>query len=688
MSNSDKAYDNYRYFEYCRVNGHDPYLLRTELGLNFYIGQQWTLEELAEMRESNRPALTINQFFRDMDSIVGEMIYSTGDVRFAPSDTADDDVSDVLDKLYVSISQQSKLEYIEPRVLFMGMLSGRAYFRVRVEFDDQLQGQVKIDTLRPQNVILDPEIEDPDPATWSQVFTTRYASYDDIAMAFGDAAAKELEETPQATWLSPYDSIAERALSQRMNGGIYYDPSNGDPKLLRCRRLIEREHKVVKYKEHFVDPQTGDMSMVPADWDRERIDRLMQLTGVNVIKRKTQVIRWTVSCDRFLLHDEDSPYRHFTIVPFFPYFVDGYPIGLGDQLIDLQRMTNKLYSQQLHILNSAANSGWKVKQNSLKNMTEEDLESRGASTGLVAVLDDVENLERIQPGQMPEGHAMLTQTLDTKFHEISGYSDAMQGNQTGQASGKALDFNAMRGSVNLATAYKSWYFTKTLLAERVRDNVQDYYTETRVLRYTNPLTNEAGTTSLNQPTPEGKVLNDVTTGKYDVTVVPAPSRDTVQQTTFAQLKEMREDLGMQIPDEVLLQYSSIPQKSAVIQAVKAATGDQNLQQQQMQMEQAIQAAELKAREAAAVNSAAQADLAHARAAKALSDAQRDPQGDRIKLDAQRLRLEHARDSRKQAHEELQSDRDTALQVTQMQLEHAHHKDDLQRAKQTPKPAAT
>lgn len=669
MSDDTKSYDNYRYYQYCRCNGHDPYLLRTETAMNFFIGQHWTIEEIADMRASGRPALTINQFFRDMDSIVGEMIYSTGDVRFSPTDAGTQDASDVFDKLYLSISNQNKLQYLDPRVLFLGMLSGRGYYRLRMEFNDEMQGAVQIKAPRPQNVVLDPEIDDPDPDTWSQVFTTRFVNMNDIALTYGEAAAKEIESTPQADWLSPYDSVAERELSQRVNGGIYYDPSNGDPKLLRCRRLIEREHRQLKYKEFFVDPQTGDMSMVPEKWDRARIQRLMELTGVGVIKRRTQVIRWTVSCDRILLHDEESPYRHFTIVPFFPYFLDGYTMGLGDQLVDLARFTDKLYSQQLHILNSAANSGWKVKQNALKNMTEQELEEKGAKTGLVAVLDDVNNLERIQPGQFPQGHEMLAQTIDAKFHQISGYTEAMQGAASSEGTGRALDFRVARGSVNLATAYRSLYFTKTLLAERIRDLVQDYYTETRVLRYTNNLTNQSETLMLNQPTAAGQILNDVTTGKYDVQVVPSASRDTVQQQTFEQLVTMRSELGMAVPDDVLLQYSSIPQKSAVIQAMKEEAQSNSAQQQQQQMQQAILQAELNAKHASAVNSAAQADLAHARAAKALADSQRDPQGARIALDRTRLAMEGARDARRHVLDQQKSDRTTALALTDMELQH-------------------
>lgn len=675
-SDYEKAFDNYRYYQYCREQGHDQFLRNAELALAYFVGRHWTDEELSDMRATGRPALTVNQLFRNIDSIVGEMIYATGDVRFSPTDTrGGDDVSDVLDKTYVNINQQNKIQYQDPKLLLMGMLTGRAYYDVRVDFDEQMQGNVQLRYKRPQNVVLNPFIETPDPDDWPEVFETSMVNLDDIALSYGDAAAEEISNIPQTDWLSPYDQANERLLSQRMNGNLYFTDSSGlvnmgDPRLLKIRRLIQRQYRVLKYKEHFVDPQTGEMSQIPDNWDRNRIARVREMTGVEVIKKRTKVIRWLVTCDRFVLHDDESPYRHFTIVPFFPYFVDGYPMSLGEQLVDMQRMTNKLYSQVLHILNSAANSGWKVKSGSLKNMTMEELETKGAQTGLVAELDDVNNLERIQPGQLPTGHDSLAQTLGTMFKEISGYTTTMQGADRADASAKSIDSKLARGQVNLASAYKSLYHTKTMVAERVCNLVQNYYTETRLLHVTHGIDDQRSTMVINQPTPEGRVLNDVTNGKYDVTIIPAPSRETVMQSVFQQLYDMRKDLGIQIPDDVLIQYSALPEKTDVLQAIKANT-DPNAAARQQQMAEAEQQANINSKNAAASNAQSQGKLAEARAVKAIADANSNPQADRLALDRERLSIEQQRDARQAAQQREDSDRDTALKVTDMHLTHRH-----------------
>lgn len=673
MSDEEKARDNYESYRFCRVNGHEDFLRRAEVGFDFYAGRQWTPEEIREMRESNRPYLTINQMFRTLDSIVGEMLYSTGDVRFTPKSVdAQDGAAEGLEKIWLDANQRSKTQYFEPQLLLDGLLTGRGYYDIRMDFDDNLMGWLKVSRKRPQNIILHPYLSSRDPDDWPEVFETRYSSLDEISLMYGQAAADEIKGAGQCDFLSPEDRYEERLLSTRVNSSGFgnFDPQQlGTQTYLRTRRLIERQYRAVKYKEFFIDPPTGEMTEVPENWDRNRIARMREVSGCEVIRRRASTVRWRVTCDRFVLHDEDSPYKHFTIVPFFPWFVDGHTMSLGENLVDMSRMTNKLYSQYLHILNSAANSGWKVKAGSLKNMNEADLETKGAKTGLVAVLDDVADLDRIQPGQLPSGHDTLAATVRTMFDDISGYTNTMKGADRADAAGKAIDAKIARGAVNLATAYNAIYHAKTMLAERACNLAQNYYTETRFLRLSGGYAAPDSSTTINQPTPEGAFLNDITVGTFDVTVIPAPQRETVEQNTFQQLMEMRKELGVAIPDAVLLEYSAVPNKKRVIEEIKNAGGTPEQQAKQAQIAEQLQQSELDVNLASAENSRAQAELARSRAGKAQAEAQRDPNETRAALDAARLQAEQERDARSHELEKRGQDIDAAAKLTDMELTH-------------------
>src|SRR5690606_15056267 len=150
-----------------------------------------------------------------------------------------------------------------------------------------------------------------------------------------------------------------------------------DLKNLRAHLAVERQYQVIKRKDVFVDVETGDWSEIPETWDRERIGKVLRLTpGLTTMAREVKTIRWTLTVEDEVLHDSDSPYKHFTVVPYFPTFIDGVSKGAVESLIDPQMLYNKMTSSELHIISTTANSGYKLKAGSLQNMTPEELEER------------------------------------------------------------------------------------------------------------------------------------------------------------------------------------------------------------------------------------------------------------------------------------------------------------------------
>jgi len=125
--------------------------------------------------------------------------------------------------------------------------------------------------------------------------------------------------------------------------------------------------------------------MIPEGWKRERIGKVASDLNLGVIKKKIKRIKWRVSADDYVFHDDWSPLNHFTPVPYFPIFHKGKTIGLVENLISSQEFLNKTTSQELHVVNTTANSGWQMEEDQLINMEPDELEARGAQTGLVLV---------------------------------------------------------------------------------------------------------------------------------------------------------------------------------------------------------------------------------------------------------------------------------------------------------------
>ena len=665
----DTARDNFQRYMYCRENGHEDFLKRTEVNTRFYVGRQWSEAELNALAEDNRPHLTVNEVFRTGMAVLGELQQHSADIRYSATSAEHDGTAEALDRLYVYSAAQNNKEMLDQKVRMRGLLFGRGFYDIRVDFDDNMMGHIKMTAPRIQNIVLDPDIDDDDVKTWPRFFRTRWMSYNDLSLTYGKAVAEQMKYVKDVTKFDSEDVLLQHMLSRRSR--LYGSMPDKNDKNLPCYRIIEQQYRVEAWKNFFVDPETGDSAEVPEDWERNQIARVTEATGVVVVRRRVKTIKWTVTCDDYVLHDDWSPYNQFTIVPYMPFFMDGYTFGLIDQMIDPQRLLNKSLSQELHILSTTANSGWKIKQGALQNMSIEELEHAGARTGLVMELSEMDGAEKITPNNVPAGYDNLARTAVDFIHNTGGATPAMFGAAANsEVTGKAIVESLNRGPVNLSVALTAFYNTNKELADRFRDLVRQYYTEPRFVRITDALSGSRTETVINQPGEHGELLNDVTSGDYITNIVPAPARFSVEQNAFAQMVELRRDLGVNIPDDVLLSVSSVPKRSEIIERVRQANGgDMSPEQQQMaQLELAARDAEVRKMEAEIESTAAQTRLADARAHRAVSDAESDGRQMQAELGFARLQSEHARGMRQLENERRKQRTNTALELTRMGLE--------------------
>jgi hypothetical protein len=103
--------------------------------------------------------------------------------------------------------------------------------------------------------------------------------------------------------------------------------------------------------------------------------------------------------------------------------------------------------------------------------------------------------------------------------------------------------------------------------------VQKFYTEERLLTITKDrITGDSETVAVNQATPEGEILNDLTLGEYDVVITSVPQRETLEDSQFEQGMALRE-LGIMIPDDFLIGTSRLLDKKDLLEkmAANAAT---------------------------------------------------------------------------------------------------------------------
>ena len=587
-----------------RDHGHEDYIHMAKKCDAYYRGEQWDEFDMQQLDDQGRPALTINTILPTVNAVLAEQSTKKADIQFKPRGGGNQEIADVLTKVYAQIADNNKLDWIEAQIFSDGLIQDRGYFDVRVDFDDHVNGEIRIEAKDPLDILIDPDAKHYDPRTWNEIFETKWMSIDEIEETYGQSKADKLRMLAETGTTLGADSMefeeSRYGDTDEYNYGQQYpgDPENA--RMLRSIRVIERQYYKLDDCMYYVDPVTGDKRKIPNAWGKKKREQFADDYGLDIISKKMRRVRWTVTADTVVLFDDYSPYDHFTIVPYFPYFRRGKPFGMVRNLLSPQEQLNKITSQELHIVNTTANSGWIVESGSLSGMTADDLEEHGAETGLVLEFNRGSTPPgKIPPNQIPTGLDRLGQKAARNIKEISGITDAMLGLDSPEVSGVAIKAKQGRGSLLLQVPLDNLAKTRQYLAEKVLQMIQTYYTEERIIQITDESDPYKPRQKLkvNQMTPEGMVINDLTIGEYDVVVGTAPARDNFDEMQFAEAIELR-SVGVPIPNDMIVEYSHLSRKADIAERIRQMEGtappsEQQIQLQQFQMESQIRSTQLE-----------------------------------------------------------------------------------------------
>ena len=594
------ATNQFERYERARDNGHLEYIETAKKCDAFYRGNQWDPADVASLDDEGRPALTINTILPTINTVLGEQSTRRADVNFKPKGNGTQEVADVLNKLYLHIADTNKLDWLESTVFADGLIQDRGYFDVRIDFTDHIQGEVRISTKDPLDILIDPDAKEYDPKTWNEIFETKWMSLDEVEEQYGTDKADRLRVAAEYGNTMGQDSVEyeETRYGDTYTGVEYNQGSTTNPeenRQMRAVRVIERQYYQLKECSYYVDSVTGDMRQVPGNWGERKKKKFADEYGLEILTRLDRKVRWTVTADKVVLHDDWSPYECFTIVPYFPYWRRGRPFGMVRNLISPQEQLNKISSQELHIVNTTANSGWIVETGSLNGMTADDLEEHGAETGLVLEYNRGSSPPaKIPPNQIPTGLDRLGQKAAVNIKTISGVSDSMLGTDSPEVSGIAIQAKQNRGVLMIQVPLDNLQKTRQYLAEHILRVVQQYYTEERLIQITDesdPMKPEMPIV-VNQVTPEGDIINDLTLGEYKVVVGTMPTRDNFDEVQFAEAIQLRQ-VGVPIPDDLIVDYSHMAKKGEIARRIRIMQGMEPPSEEQAQI-QAFQAeAEIK-----------------------------------------------------------------------------------------------
>jgi len=577
------------------TRGHQKYQKIAKLNEDFYLGggRQWLSEDKIALEAAGKPWLEENIIFSTVNTVIGYQTQSRMDMAFKPREANDQDTSDLLTKVGMYVVDRNRFPWKESEVFSDGMIQQRGYFDIRIDFDENINGDISINTLDPLDVIPDPDAKHYDPDKWADVQVLKWVPLSDIKETYGIGKYREilkyLNSNDEADWGDGGDGFGENR-NKFGEDATYFSYYKDDSDELHVR-IIERQHWKMMNRPFFYDVETGELYPAPDGLKENEYKKMAKEQGYEFIRRVTKRVRWTVTTKDVILHDDWSPYEHFTVVPYFPYFRRGVTLGMVDNLVKSQEMLNKVYSQILHVVNTVANSGWTVEENTLTNMDTEDLEDRGGETGLVIEHKrGSEAPKKIEPNQIPTGLKDLVTSSVDLIRLISGVSETFQGGKGPEVSGTAIQSRVQQSAIQLATPIDNLFKTRNMLAERLLKLIQTFYTDQKAFLIVGEDTEEGEPEQVlvNQEDPEtGEILNDITKGRYDVVIADVPTQITFQNAQFAQALELRK-YGVAVPDDEMVRMSTLTRKDKIAQKL---SGEASAEEQQLQQEQMLLAIE-------------------------------------------------------------------------------------------------
>lgn len=569
--------------------------------VDFFEGRQWTPSDLRKLAEEKRPTVVLNMIRPVVNLVLGIFTQNRTDIKYMPAidNTGTDAVAEILNKIGKSIDSFSDSRYTDTTWFMDGLFTGRGFIRTVLDQTRNYYGEVRDLSLDPFSTFPDPDGQDYDLNKSGFLFFSRWLSLDDIRKTYPPEAFDFLSRwigagAFQAISPSSYYWGGENVRPPTRFGGDMVGPDSVfaigydrfwnyfDP-VQKTIRMLECEHRIAVPVRHFVDVETGDMAPIPDEWDRERIVYAMEraLAVGNPWRITTQMrdkVRWTQMMGDLIVYDEWSLYENFSITGYFPYFRRGTTQGMIEPLLDPQRELNKRNASRLDILMRMVNSGIVIEKNTIDKATEEQLERYGSKPGQVIKYDSkggtLSPPKQLDPPVAPEEFKRLQVESEEAISKISGVNQSALGNLDVAQSGRAIESRQRQAIVGVEPYIVNYQQSKMLIGRRRLEVIQRYYREPRVMRIIGddgkPETFEI---NLHQAA-TGTIINDITVGKYEVVVDTTPLSASFLEAQFNEAMLLREK-GVPIPDDVLLELSSLGRKPLVqqrVQAVRAQMG--------------------------------------------------------------------------------------------------------------------
>jgi hypothetical protein len=540
----------------------------------FWTGDQTLWNDLYGNLPSNRRRqFQFNRIRRVEQMVEGYQRRNRKSTTVIPIENGDAKTADQFTKVLMHINRtESVLETISDS--FRGaLIGGMNFLHVWMDYrTDPINGTIKVDDVSYNGVLKDPYFRKHDLSdcnfVWKRSFLTKREC---ISLLPGSAE--------QILGLIGSDSGTGR------DGKFQFMPESYNYGMKNLLTYDEYWYRDYRNQKLIVDTQTGD-TMEWKSEDTEKLKLFLQTyPTTTVIEQEVPTVRLAVVVQGKSFYHGPNPMGidKYPFVPVLGYYTPELAYfpwrsqGIVRGLRDAQYLYNRRRIIELDILESQINSGFIYKENALVNPKDVYLSGQGKGLALKeeAQMTDV---QQIQAPQVPPSMIQLSELLAREVMEISGVNEELLGSAADDKAGVLSMLRQGAGLTTLQSLFDQLDKSQKLLGEIMIELIQANYTPGKIKKI------------LEKEEPTAQFYNKAF-GKYGCAIEDGLNTTTQKQMNFAQLLQLRE-VGLPIPDDILLEASTIQEKTTLVETMKKQA-EQNAQMQQQQMQ--LQAQELQAR---------------------------------------------------------------------------------------------
>lgn len=530
-----------------------------DLDWRFYTGDQTVFSSYwNNVPGTMKRTFTFNKIKRIVNMVSGNQRKNRKQTIVVPVENGDQETADQFSKVIAQIHNREYVLETISDAFQDSLVSGLSFLHIWNDFrGDPISGDIKVSKCDYNSFVLDPYFRNTDLSDCNFIWKRSYLTKREL-----------ISLCPFAT-----EEIAGMYGEDLRDGKFQFMPETYQYAMKNLLTYDEFYYRDYREQLVLVDKQTGESQ----EWKGQDDEKLKMFLNtyptVSMVKQTIPTVKLAIVGQGKVLYDGPNPLgidvypfvpviTYYTPqVPYFPYRLQGMVRGLRDA----QYLYSRRKVIELDILESQINSGWIYKEDALVNPADVfNLSGQGKGLCLKesAQMTDV---QQIQSPAIPQTTIQLSEILSKEMNEISGVSEELLGVPTNDVAGLLAMVRQNASLVTLQNLFDQLDRSQRQLGKLMIDVIQANYSPGKIKKI------------LGGQEPSQQFYNKAF-GIYNAHVEEAVLTQTQKQLQFAQLVQLKE-MGVAVPDDVLLDSCVIQNKQELIKAI------QQTQQQKQQMEQ-------------------------------------------------------------------------------------------------------